>query len=203
MRITGCTCYLFFWSFKAATTLFCTFWGTILIKLWDIQIGGWVKCVGLPRIEKHPAARIHLGKGCCLRSARCSNVAGINRPVTLAARHQGVLEIGDHCGISSSILVADEAIRIGNRVQIGVNCAIFDTDFHPLDVGARMAGAGGNTAPVVIEDDVWLCMNVTVLKGVTIGRGSVVAVGSVVVSDIPPGVLAGGIPAGIVKRLTD
>lgn len=175
--------------------------GVLRCWWWAIPTAAPVKAFGTFRVEKHPGATIRIGRRCCLRSSRCSNVSGINRPVTLAARFEGELIIGDDCGISSSVLVADRSIRLGNRVMIGVNCNIYDTDFHPLEAVSRIQGKCGKAAPVVIEDDVWLCMNVTVLKGVTIGRGSVVASNSVVVSDIPPGVLAGGIPARVIRPL--
>ena len=55
-------------------------------------------------------------------------------------------------------------------------------------------------APVTIEDNVWIGRNCQIHKGVTIGRGAVVAGGSVVVSDVPPGALAMGVPARFVKQ---
>jgi acetyltransferase-like isoleucine patch superfamily enzyme len=62
-------------------------------------------------------------------------------------------------------------------------------------------GGHGPSLPVVLEQGVWLGARVTVLKGVTIGRSSVVAAGSVVTRDIPPGVLAGGMPAKVLRKL--
>lgn len=56
-----------------------------------------------------------------------------------------------------------------------------------------------NDAPVVIEDDVWIGANVTILKGVTIGRGSVVAAGVVVTKSCPPYSIIGGVPAKVLK----
>ena len=56
-------------------------------------------------------------------------------------------------------------------------------------------------APVVIEDNVWIGANVTVMPGVTIGKHSVVAAGSVVTTDIPPDTMAAGVPAKIIKKL--
>ena len=56
-----------------------------------------------------------------------------------------------------------------------------------------------NDAPVIIEDDVWCGANVTILKGVTIGRGSVIAAGAVVTKSCPPYSIIGGIPAKVLK----
>ena len=56
-----------------------------------------------------------------------------------------------------------------------------------------------NDAPVIIEDDVWTGANVTILKGVTIGRGSVIAAGAVVTKSFPPYSIIGGVPAKLIK----
>ena len=56
-----------------------------------------------------------------------------------------------------------------------------------------------NDAPVIIEDDVWTGANVTILKGVTIGRGSVIAAGAVVTKSFPPYSIIGGVPAKLLK----
>jgi maltose O-acetyltransferase len=72
-----------------------------------------------------------------------------------------------------------------------------DTDFHnPTDHTQESI-----SKPVVIEDDVWLAARVTVLKGVRIGRGAVVAAGAVVTKDVPPCTLVGGVPARIIKQI--
>jgi maltose O-acetyltransferase len=91
-------------------------------------------------------------------------------------------------------------IVIGDAVQIGPNVQLL-TATHPLDAAARRAGWEGS-APITIEDDVWLGGGVIVLPGVTVGAGSVVGAGAVVTRDLPPGVLAVGNPAQVVRQLT-
>ena len=84
------------------------------------------------------------------------------------------------------------------RVTIGADCAvswdvmISDTDNHVLD-GER------GCAPVTIGDRVWIGARATVLKGVTIGDGAVVAAGALVTRDVPAGALVGGVPAKVLK----
>ena len=129
------------------------------------------------------------------------NRAGINHPTQLVAAPSASLIIGNNTGISGASIYSEERIEIGEYVLIGANCHIYDTDFHPLDWKERRASGRPATAPVVIEDDVWLAANVTVLKGVTIGARTVIAAGSVVTRDIPPGVLAAGSPAKVIKKL--
>ena len=192
-------CHLF-WCWKAAVTVFGSWFGSLRIALWGCRIHGMVKCVGLPRIERTSKGRIEIGKGCCLRSARCSNPVGVFHPVQLSTIGGGEIIIGDGCGISGSVLVAENSITLGKRVLVGAGCTIIDSDCHPLNARARACGERGKTASVVLEDDVWLGMNVLVLKGVRIGAGTVVGAGSVVTGDLPAGVIAAGNPARIVSR---
>jgi acetyltransferase-like isoleucine patch superfamily enzyme len=87
-------------------------------------------------------------------------------------------------------------VSIGRNVIIGFRSSI-TTSHHDL---ADRALEG---RPVVVEDDVWLGACTTLLPGVTIGKGAIVASGSVVTKDIEPGVLAAGVPARAVKRLKE
>jgi acetyltransferase-like isoleucine patch superfamily enzyme len=115
---------------------------------------------------------------------------------------RGRIEIGDHSGLSGTVLSARSLIQIGQRVLIGGNVRIFDHDFHPTGWQERCAGDPGATRPVVIGDDVFIGTNVIVLKGVQIGERSVIGAGSVVtLSEIPPDSLVAGNPAKIVRRL--
>jgi len=72
-----------------------------------------------------------------------------------------------------------------------------DCDFHGVDNRTETAPA----APIIVEDDVWLATRVTILKGVRIGRGSVVAAGAVVTKDVAPYTLVGGVPARLIRSL--
>lgn len=115
------------------------------------------------------------------------------------------IDIGDGTWINNGFSAVAEHtfIKIGKRVLIGSNVEIYDSNFHGIRVTDRASSIAEWAQPVVIEDDVFLGANVRVLKGVTIGRGSVVANSSVVVSDIPPNVIAGGIPARVLKAIEE
>lgn len=122
----------------------------------------------------------------------------------IEARAKGTkIVIGEGTFINNgfSAIAEHSSITIGRRVLIGVNVEIIDSDFHGLRVEDRGKSRPEWAKPVVIEDDVFLGSNVRVLKGVTIGRGAVVANGSIVVTDVPPGVVAGGNPARTIKAL--
>ncbi len=163
---------------------------------------GW-QIFGRPMIQRHRRSEIVLGDRVCLRSWRSSNPLAPHHPVVLATRRPGArIVIGDDSGFTGTTIVADELVQIGRRVAVGANCTIVDTDFHPLEAAARQANFNdGRHAPIIIEDDVFIGMNSLILKGVTIGRGSVIGAGSVVVSDIPPGVIAAGNPAKVIRPL--
>ncbi|GAA4402951.1 hypothetical protein GCM10023187_18560 [Nibrella viscosa] len=128
----------------------------------------------------------------------------------LATEENGFIEIGDYSYISGACLAASRQISIGRYVFIAGGVTIVDTDFHPLDPAARLADTiaispVGNkalrpvfdSAPVIVEDEVWIGFNATILKGVTIGKGAVIQPGAVVLKDVPAGAVVSGNPAQI------
>lgn len=93
-------------------------------------------------------------------------------------------------------------ITIGHGVVISERVVIRDSDNHAIistENGELKSDEKPAAAPIVIQDHVWLGMNVIVLKGVTIGEGAIVAAGSVVTKDVPPHCLVAGVPAKVVK----
>jgi acetyltransferase-like isoleucine patch superfamily enzyme len=175
-----------------------------LIFAWSgIRWGAGWRLYGVPVIQKHRRSRMCFGPGLQLRSSVRSNPLGPNRPVVLATWQEGsYLEVGANFAMTGGTLCAAGRIVIGDNVVVGANTTIVDTDFHPLDFDRRRSNPSeGRSAAVVIEDDVFIGMNCLVLKGVTIGRGSVIGAGSVVSRDVPPGVLVAGNPARAVREL--
>lgn len=116
----------------------------------------------------------------------------------LSTHAGGRLEIGNSVFINyGSSISAHTLVRIGRGCQIGQYAIILDCDYHtPGGLGVHEPGH-----PVIIGERVWLAARVTILGGVRIGDGSVIGAGSVVTGDIPPGVLAAGAPARVVRRL--
>ncbi len=126
----------------------------------------------------------------------------------------GRISIGDNCYLTSVILMCEIEIRIGNRVMIGWNSALADSDFHPIDPALRIQDAIAlspaptsigrppiETKPIIIEDDVWIGPMATILKGVTIGAGAFIEPGSMITRDIPRATRVGGNPATIIGKL--
>ena len=127
---------------------------------------------------------------------------------SISTEENGFIEIGDYSYIANAALVCCGHISIGKRVMIAGGVTIADADFHPLDPALRMADTialspVGNSKnrlpvlakPVIIEDDVWIGFNATILKGVHIGAGAVISPGAVVIENVAAGVTVAGNPA--------
>ena len=114
---------------------------------------------------------------------------------------KALLRIGVDSGIAARTKInVTHSVIIGNHCSIGWDCDIMDTSFHRVNYANQ--DSGPITAPVVIEDNVWIGIHCIILKGVTIGRNSVIGAGSVVVKGIPPNVFAAGTPAKVLKEIT-
>jgi maltose O-acetyltransferase len=119
-----------------------------------------------------------------------------------ARNEEAFILIGKNsCLNNNATIIADRtSIEIGENVKIGHNSFICDSDFHGTRIENRNDGNHG-VAPVKIENNVFIGSNVTILKGVNIGKNAVISTGSVVVNDIPENCVAGGIPAKVFKKL--
>ena len=95
----------------------------------------------------------------------------------------------------NSVIECFNEITIKNNVKISEGVHIRDSDNHQI-----LRKGYEQTAPILINDNVWIGINSIILKGVTIGEGAIIAAGSVVTKDIPAHVLAGGVPARIIKN---
>lgn len=110
--------------------------------------------------------------------------------------------VGDGSYINFGLtLVDDSEIHIGKRVLIAPHVT-FSTAGHPLHPELRSTGEQFSSR-ITVEDDVWIGSHVTILPGVTIGYGSVIAAGAVVTQNVPPMVIVGGVPAKIIRAITD
>jgi acetyltransferase-like isoleucine patch superfamily enzyme len=130
----------------------------------------------------------------------------------------GEIRIGENSYIGySSKIWSGENITIGKNVLISHNVHIVDTNSHEIDHLTRMdsysksLNNGGNykqkgsvvTASITIEDYAWINFNAIILKGITIGKGAIIAAGSVVTKDVLPFTIVGGNPAVVLKHLSD
>lgn len=155
------------------------------------------------------------GDTACIRVGEHTYIRG--RLFTYA--HGGEITIGDWCYVGTrSEIWSMNSIRIGNRVLISHDVNIHDGTAHSLDPDERHAHfrqimesghpkhaedlPGVRSSPIVIEDDVWISFGVIILQGVRIGKGSVIAAGSIVTHDVPAGVLYYNKINPVIKPLT-
>lgn len=134
--------------------------------------------------------------------------------VHFAVGEEGRVRIGDYCYFTNAVLLCELELVFGSYVVIGWNATIADTDFHPIAPAERIAdaiacsplGQGRRRPPiprlpVVIEDDVWVGPNATILKGVRIGAGAFVEPGALVTRDVPPRARVAGNPAVVIGEV--
>lgn len=158
---------------------------------------------GRPLIIARRGSCISIGANFTACSDPRFNSIGVIQHVLIRTCTQGAsIKIGDNVGMSGCTVSAHESIIIGNHVLIGSGALITDSDAHSLDVEERRIGIGGESKPVVIEDDVFIGARAIILKGVTIGKGAVVGAGSVVAADVPPFSVVVGNPAQVVRKLS-
>lgn len=188
---------IFYKIYDKFNKIFSTLWMKSILKILGIRTR---RCtfMGLARIDKLPNTTILIGDNCEFRSTSTSNLIGINRPCILSTiQSKARLTIGHNCGFSGTVIGCFESITIGNNVRCGANTLITDSDWHNDDYRS-----GGNN-PISIEDNVWLGEGVKVLKGVHIGKNSVIGAGAIVTSDIPANVIAAGNPCRVIKSINN
>ncbi len=190
----------------AATITIMKFWTTLTRVLW------WTP-IFKGRIN-------HIGKGFYLYggmpfvsgsiSLKFGDNCRVSGQTTLSGRSTSsacpLLTVGNNVDIGWQTTIA-----VGTKIIIYDNVRIAGCTFlagypgHPMNASDRAAGLpelDSQVGDIILERDVWLATGVSVLAGVTIGQGTIIAAGSVVTSDLPPFVIAGGIPAKILRTLT-
>lgn len=169
----------------------------IKLALAGVKIEGIVYTGGGIFVNRCKQSSISLGRKCRFMSKSWGNNIGLNHQCMLSTEKGASLIIGDYCSFSGASIRCFNKISIGNHVRVGANVLIIDGDAHQDDPRS------GKSRPIVIEDNVWLGGSVTVMKGVTIGRNSLIGYGSIVTKDIPANVIAAGNPCKVIRVLSD
>lgn len=129
----------------------------------------------------------------------------LHRELTLHTGQGGSITLGPRSSVHAGcqLIAYKSAIRIGADVQIASNCGFYPYN-HGFAPGALIADQPlTSRGDIVLEDDVNIGFGVVVLDGVTIGKGAAVGAGSVVVQNIPPGAIAMGVPARVLRMRSD
>lgn len=186
--------------------------GLVLDGLTFVVRAGWTTPLFQSRLTG-PAPRLYIYGGMPLVLGPVRITMGgdirLSGQTTISGRPSSIpapeLVVGDNVGIGWQTTIA-----VGRRIVLGDNVRIAGRAFlagypgHPVDAADRAAGlpcTDDQTGDIILEKDVWLATGVTVMAGVTIGEGTIVAAGSVVTKDLPAGVLAGGMPARVIRPL--
>jgi maltose O-acetyltransferase len=109
------------------------------------------------------------------------------------------LIVGDYASIGNGTYIGGGPVTIGANVRMAryVIIETYNHNFDSIKVPIRLQD--GQNEPVVIEEDVWIGVRVSICPGVRIGRGSVIGAGSVVTRDIPEYSVAAGVPARVIR----
>jgi len=170
-----------------------------------VALGRGVLVIGRPIASMEGETAIAVGDRTVLVSTPHATALGVSHPVVLRTLAQGAsIVIGADCGLSGTSICSARRVMIGDRVLVGADVIITDTDFHAVDVLPRRHAPIPEGKPgddVVIEDDVFIGARSVILKGVRIGKGSVIGAGSVITADVPPGVVAAGNPCRVLREL--
>jgi len=160
------------------------------------------------RLKVTGKGSISIGDDFMFVSGEHINPISSNLQGSIYAEEGSTLTIGSHVGMTSTRIWVRNRLTIGNHVNIGACCLIIDNDAHPLDHLARRGEVSADpqrketaiqSAPITIEDDVWIGAHCIILKGVTIGARSVIGAGSVVTKDIPADSIVVGNPCRVIK----
>ena len=184
------------------TTAVAKFW----LRMRGLRIGHGVRFLGLPVLSGN-LSRISLGRNITFASEARSTALGVRGPCILRTLGpDGHIAIGDDTGASGMAVCSASSVTIGARCLIGADVLIFDTDFHNHHAKGRRYSPPDwprISRPVVIEDDVFIGTRSIVSKGARIGRGSIIAAGSVVVGTIPAMSIAAGVPAKVIGAVPE
>ncbi|NMG11582.1 acyltransferase [Brasilonema sp. UFV-L1] len=169
--------------------------GVKFMNTWSIKIGDEVKVLQGVSIN----ATGHSNNSVCLEDK-----VTLERGIDIRAMKDTCIHIGEGTFIGPYVcLTGPGNIKIGKLCLIAAHVGIFANNHVFDDPTQYIEDQGLTRQGIVIEDDCWLGHAVTVLDGVTIGKGSIIGAGAVVTKDIPPFSVALGVPAKVVKSRTD
>jgi acetyltransferase-like isoleucine patch superfamily enzyme len=169
-------------------------WLVFFCTLKKIKMGKNNLFFGHIKFYRSPQSIINIGSNCRFRSRSTSNLIGINHRCIISTQDKNaILTIGNNCGFSGTSIGCFSSITIKDNVKCGANTLITDGDWHMNDTRV------GPAKPILIEENVWLGYGSIVLKGVTIGKNSIIGAGSIVTTNIPANCIAAGNPCKVIK----
>ena len=141
---------------------------------------------------------MRIGRGVVINSGSYPNPVGHSDTRLYTEKAESILEIGNNTGMSNVMIFAVSRISIGSGVMIGAETIIMDNDFHNPD---ELSRGTANPEPVKIDNNVFIGAKCIILKGVNIGKCSVIGAGSVVTHDVPEYEIWAGNPATFIRKI--
>ena len=121
-------------------------------------------------------------------------------PMAMLLPYDGFIKLGDHCSVNPfTVLYGHGGLTIGNYVRIATHAVMIPANHSYLDPDVPITLQDVTQKGIVIEDDVWVGSNVTILDGVKVGKGAVIAAGAVVTKDVAPYTVVAGTPAKMIN----
>jgi acetyltransferase-like isoleucine patch superfamily enzyme len=190
--------------FERVLTLFWIGIFRLKCALLGIHCGKNLLVFGRCIIRKYPLSTISIGNGVIVVSSswRSSTANCHNSKLRTFSATSSII-LGNNSGMTGGVIISrSKTISIGERCMLAPGVVIMDSDWHiPWPPEKRHSTWETDIdKDVTLEENVWVGINVTILKGVTIGKNSVIAAGSIVINDIPANCLAGGSPATVLKQ---
>lgn len=176
-------------------------WNMIVLKRKRVVYGKKLTING--RIYIHgKKSTVRIGNNVTINSSSSMNPTSGFMHTHLRAEKHGSIIIGDSVGISHANIMSESSVVIEDNVLLGSGVKIWDTDFHPIDFDDRVNHKQSKTSPIRIKEGAFIGACSIILKGVTIGKHSVVGAGSVVTKNIPDNEIWAGNPARFVGKIT-
>lgn len=175
----------------------------IIFVLNGVKINKGLVAFGIPKIIVTRRGNVKFGVNLMINSGQNHNIIGRNQKTIFWV--EGKLTIGDNVGMSSTAIICNHEIEIGDNVMIGGNTVIYDTNFHSLDPKKRqdkhLDRKNTKYGKVTIKNNVFIGAHTTILKGVTIDENSIIGACSVVSKDIPKNEVWAGNPAQFIRKI--
>lgn len=164
---------------------FNTLWTLLRYGHYFERVGKGVRFIGMPEFDPDYRRLLTVNMG-----------SAVTIYPNVSIRGRGRLTIGDNCSINGGVIFGLTCdLTMGHHVMVADNVSFRTADHEYADLAVPMLEQGERAIPIIIGDDVWIGANATILRGVTIGRGAIIAAHAVVVKDVQSYEIVGGVPA--------
>lgn len=187
---------------------FYTPWNKLRFIFNGVKYGKNLSVRGNVYIFKHyDSAQIEIGDNVTINSAPWANPIGTGDKTYFQMLDGAKVKIGNGCGVSNAAFTCATEIVLEDNVLLGSGCKLYDTDFHALDYAERIkgnySGAPIKTKPIRICEGAFIGAGTYIMKGVNIGKHSIVGAGSIVTKDIPDNEIWAGNPAKFIRKIEE